>query len=43
MSAIYSPPGFEQIFLQRLLRTNRTTEEAEADRKTYGIVYRRPG
>jgi len=42
MSATYSPPGFEQIFKQRLLRPNRTPAEIEADRKKYGIVYRTP-
>jgi mannose-6-phosphate isomerase-like protein (cupin superfamily) len=40
MSAIYSPPGFEQIFKQRLLRPDRTPEEIDADRKKYGILYR---
>jgi hypothetical protein len=42
MSAIYSPPGFEQIFKQRLLRPDRTQAEIEADRKKYGIVFRTP-
>lgn len=40
MSATYSPPGFEQIFRQRLLRPDRTQAEIEADRAKYGIVYR---
>ena len=40
MSAIYSPPGFEQAFKERLLRPNRTPAEIEADRKKHGIVYR---
>jgi mannose-6-phosphate isomerase-like protein (cupin superfamily) len=42
MSAIYSPPGFEQIFKQRLLRPDRTQAEIETDRQKYGIVYRTP-
>jgi mannose-6-phosphate isomerase-like protein (cupin superfamily) len=42
MSATYSPPGFEQVFKQRLLRPNRTQAEIEADRKKHGIVYRTP-
>ena len=42
MSAIYSPPGFEQAFKDRLLRPNRTEAEAEASRKKHGIVYRVP-
>ncbi len=42
MSAIYSPPGFEQSFKDRLLRPNRTPAEAEANRKKHGIVYRTP-
>jgi mannose-6-phosphate isomerase-like protein (cupin superfamily) len=42
MTATYSPPGFEQIFKQRLLRPDRTQTEIEADRKKYGIVYRTP-
>jgi hypothetical protein len=42
MTATYSPPGFEQIFKQRLLRPDRTRTEIEADRKKYGIVYRTP-
>jgi mannose-6-phosphate isomerase-like protein (cupin superfamily) len=42
MSAIYSPPGFEQAFKDRLLRQNRTPAEAEASRKKHGIVYRDP-
>jgi mannose-6-phosphate isomerase-like protein (cupin superfamily) len=42
MSAIYSPPGFEQAFKDRLLRPNRTAAEAEASRKKHGIVYRDP-
>jgi mannose-6-phosphate isomerase-like protein (cupin superfamily) len=42
MSAIYSPPGFEQIFKQRSLRPDRTQAEIEADRARYGIVYRTP-
>lgn len=40
MSAIYSPPGFEQAFKDRLLHPNRTPAEAEASRKKHGIVYR---
>jgi hypothetical protein len=40
MSATFSPPGFEQIFRQRLLRPDRTEAEIEADRAKYGIVYR---
>jgi mannose-6-phosphate isomerase-like protein (cupin superfamily) len=40
MSAIYSPPGFEQAFKDRLLRPNRTQAEMEANRKKHGIVYR---
>jgi len=39
MSAIYSPPGFEQAF-KDFLRTNRTLAEMEAHRKKHGIVYR---
>lgn len=42
MSAIYSPPGFEQAFKDRLLRPNRTVAEAEESRKRHGIVYRDP-
>jgi mannose-6-phosphate isomerase-like protein (cupin superfamily) len=42
MSAVYSPPGFEQIFRQRLLRPDRTQAEIEADRAKYGVVYRVP-
>lgn len=42
MSAIYSPPGFEQAFKDRLLHPNRTPAEAEASRKKHGIVYRNP-
>lgn len=42
MSAVYSPPGFEQAFKDRLLRPNRTQAEAEASRKKHGIVYRVP-
>lgn len=42
MSAIYSPPGFEQAFKDRLLRPNRTPAEAEESRKKHGIVYRDP-
>lgn len=42
MSAIYSPPGFEQAFKHRLLHPNRTPAEAEASRKKHGIVYRHP-
>ena len=40
MSAIYSPPGFEQAFKDRLLRPDRTAAETEAHRQKYGIVYR---
>ena len=40
MTAIYSPPGFEQAFKDRLKRPNRTPAETEAHRKRYGIVYR---
>ena len=39
MSAIYSPPGFEQAFKDRLLRPNRTQAEIEANRKKHGIIY----
>ena len=42
MSAIYSPPGFEQAFKDRLLHPNRTAAEAEESRKKHGIVYRDP-
>lgn len=42
MSAIYSPPGFEQAFKDRLVHPNRTPAEAEASRKKFGIVYRDP-
>ena len=42
MSAIYSPPGFEQAFKDRLLHPNRTPAEADASRKKHGIVYRDP-
>ena len=42
MSAIYSPPGFEQAFKDRLFHPNRTPAEAEASRKKHGIVYRDP-
>jgi mannose-6-phosphate isomerase-like protein (cupin superfamily) len=42
MSAIYSPPGFEQAFKDRLLRPNRTPAQAEESRKKHGIVYRDP-
>jgi mannose-6-phosphate isomerase-like protein (cupin superfamily) len=42
MSAIYSPPGFEQAFIDRLLHPNRTAAEAEESRKKHGIVYRDP-
>ncbi len=42
MSAIYSPPGFEQAFKDRLLHPNRTPAEAEASRNEHGIVYRDP-
>jgi mannose-6-phosphate isomerase-like protein (cupin superfamily) len=41
MSAIYSPPGFEQAFKDSL-RPNRTQAEIEANRKAHGIVYRQP-
>ena len=40
MTAIYSPPGFEQAFKDRLLHPNRTPADAEAVRAKYGIVYR---
>lgn len=40
MSAIYSPPGFEQTFKDRLAHPNRTQAEIEANRKKHGIVYR---
>jgi mannose-6-phosphate isomerase-like protein (cupin superfamily) len=39
MTAIYSPPGFEQAFKDSL-RPNRTRAEIEANRKKHGIVYR---
>ena len=39
MSAVYSPPGFEQTFKDSL-RPNRTRAEIEANRKKHGIVYR---
>jgi mannose-6-phosphate isomerase-like protein (cupin superfamily) len=42
MSAIYSPPGFEQAFKDRLLHPNRTPAQAEESRKKHGIVYRDP-
>ena len=42
MSAVYSPPGFEQAFKDRLLRPNRTPAEAAESRKKHGIVYRDP-
>ena len=42
MSAIYSAPGFEQAFKDRLLHPNRTPAEADASRKKHGIVYRNP-
>ena len=41
MSAIYSPPGYEQIFKDSL-RPNRTAAEIEANRKKHGIVYKEP-
>ena len=40
MSAVYSPPGFEQAFKDRLVRPNRTKAEIEENRKKHGIVYR---
>jgi mannose-6-phosphate isomerase-like protein (cupin superfamily) len=40
MSAIYSPPGFELAFKDRLVHPNRTPAETEAHRKKFGIVYR---
>jgi mannose-6-phosphate isomerase-like protein (cupin superfamily) len=40
MSATYSPPGFEQSFLDRLRRPNRTPAEIDENRKKHGIVYR---
>ncbi|MEP7116940.1 MAG: hypothetical protein ABI880_05130 [Acidobacteriota bacterium] len=39
MSAVYSPPGFEQSFKDSL-RPNRTPAEMAANRKQHGIVYR---
>lgn len=42
MSAVYSPPGFEQSFKDRLLRPNRTPAETAEHRKKFGIVYRTP-
>lgn len=42
MTAVYSPPGFEQAFKDRLLHPNRTQAQAEASRKQHGIVYRNP-
>jgi len=42
VSAIYSPPGFEQAFRDRLLHPNRTPAQAEASGKKHGIVYREP-
>jgi oxalate decarboxylase/phosphoglucose isomerase-like protein (cupin superfamily) len=39
MSAVYSPPGFEQAFKDSL-RPNRTPAEIEANRQKHGIVYR---
>ena len=39
MSAVYSPPGFEQAFKDSL-RPNRTQAEISANRKKHGIVYR---
>jgi mannose-6-phosphate isomerase-like protein (cupin superfamily) len=41
MSAVYSPPGFEQAF-KDALRPNRTQAQIEANRKRHGIVYREP-
>jgi mannose-6-phosphate isomerase-like protein (cupin superfamily) len=41
MSAVYSPPGFEQTFKDSL-RPNRTAAEIEANRRKHGIVYREP-
>jgi mannose-6-phosphate isomerase-like protein (cupin superfamily) len=41
MSAVYSPPGFEQAFKDSL-RPNRTQAEIEANRVKHGIVYRDP-
>lgn len=40
MTAVYSPPGFEQAFKDRLIHPNRTQAQAEASRKKHGIVYR---
>lgn len=40
MSATYSPPGFEQSFMDRLRHPNRTPAEIEESRKKHGIVYR---
>jgi mannose-6-phosphate isomerase-like protein (cupin superfamily) len=42
MSAVFSPPGFEQIFKDRLVRPNRSPAETAAHRKKFGIVYRTP-
>jgi mannose-6-phosphate isomerase-like protein (cupin superfamily) len=42
MGAVYSPPGFEQAFKDRLIRPNRTPAEADESRKKHGIVYRDP-
>ena len=42
MSAVYSPPGFEQTFKDRLRNPNRTQAEIEANRKKHGIVYKNP-
>lgn len=39
MSAVYSPPGFEQAFKDSL-RPNRTPAEIAANRKKHGVVYR---
>ena len=39
MSAVYSPPGFEQAFKDSL-RPTRPQAEIEANRKKHGIVYR---
>jgi oxalate decarboxylase/phosphoglucose isomerase-like protein (cupin superfamily) len=39
MIAVYSPPGFEQLFKDSQ-RPNRTPAEIEANRKKHGIVDR---
>jgi hypothetical protein len=40
MTAVYSPPGFEQAFKDRLIHPNRTQAQAEASQKTRHHVQR---